>query len=85
MSNKLSKHAFIVKFRFVYLAEKPVFQKGRGVAAVIGAIQQFNVSDANGFKPGSLTKTAADYFFVKNTLMNSMNFHPILNNNFLKT
>ena len=64
VENKLSRHAFRVKFRMIYLAEKKVFSKGRGVAAVIGAIQQFNTADANGFKPGKRTKTAVDYFRV---------------------
>lgn len=65
VQRKLSKLAFRLKFRMIYLADKQVFSKGRGVAAVMGAIQQFNVSDSNGFKPGRRTKTAADYFWVK--------------------
>ncbi|HNP75273.1 MAG TPA: hypothetical protein PKL09_02795 [bacterium] len=65
VQRKLSKHSFRVKFRVVYLADKEVFNKPKGVAAVIGSIQQFNSADANGFKPGDKTKTAADYFRVK--------------------
>ncbi|MFA5029477.1 MAG: hypothetical protein WC518_01850 [Patescibacteria group bacterium] len=68
IQHKLSKIPFRVKFRMIYLAKKDVFAKGRGVAAVIGNIQQFNVSDANGFKPGPKTKTAVDYFRVKKRL-----------------
>ncbi|MEK7653410.1 MAG: hypothetical protein AAB358_02950 [Patescibacteria group bacterium] len=64
IERKLSKHAFRVKFRLIYLGERDVFKKGRGVGAVIGAIQQFNAHDSNGFKPGKKTKTSADYFFV---------------------
>lgn len=64
VENKISKHNFKVKFRMIYLGRKEVFAKGRGVAGVIGAIQQFNTSNANGFKPGKLSKTAADYIFV---------------------
>lgn len=64
IEKKLTKQAFKVKFRMVYLAKKEVFAKGRGVTGVTGSIQQFNTSDANAFKPGSYTKTAADYFFV---------------------
>jgi len=64
IQQKLSKIPFRAKLRLVYLGEKDVFNKGRGVAAVIGTIQQFNTSDANGFKPGGKTKTAVDYFRV---------------------
>lgn len=64
IQRKLSKIAFRTKFRVVYLAEKSVFSKPKGVAAVIGSIQQFNVADSNGFKPGPRSKTAADYFNV---------------------
>ena len=64
IQKKLSQHSFQVKFRFVYLAEKEVFNKGRGVASVVAGIQQFNAADSNGFKPGPKTKTAADYFRV---------------------
>ncbi|MEK7072318.1 MAG: hypothetical protein AAB969_02000, partial [Patescibacteria group bacterium] len=42
IQKKLSQHSFQVKFRFVYLAEKEVFNKGRGVASVVAGIQQFN-------------------------------------------
>jgi len=74
IERKLSKHAFRVKFRLIYLAEKNVFSKGRGVAAVIGAIQQFNTTDANGFKPGKRTKTAVDYFRVGARTVYRQNF-----------
>ena len=65
VQHKLSMPAFKVKFRLVYLAKHEVFAKGRGVAAVMGALQQFNTAGSNGFKPGKRTKTAADYFRVK--------------------
>ena len=65
IQKKLAKHPFRVKFRLVYLAEQGVFNKGRGVAAIIGSIKQFSVSNANGFKPGPRTKTSVDYFRVK--------------------
>ncbi|MBI5765609.1 hypothetical protein HZA71_00070 [Candidatus Falkowbacteria bacterium] len=65
IQKKIAKHPFRVKFRLVYLAEQGVFNKGRGVAAIIGSIKQFSVSNANGFKPGPRTKTSVDYFRVK--------------------
>lgn len=73
VQRKLSKHAFRLKFRMIYLSEKEVFNKGKGVGAVMGAIQQFNIADANGFKPGSRTKTAADYYMVKSRVAKRQN------------
>ena len=73
VQKKLSQHSFRLKFRFVYLAEKAVFNKGRGVASVMAGIQQFNVADSNGFKPGPRTKTAADYFRVKQRIIQRQN------------
>lgn len=65
VQNKLSKIPFKTKFRMVYFGRKDGFNKAKGVAAVIGAIQQFNLMDSNGFKPGAKTKTGVDYFFVQ--------------------
>lgn len=73
IQNKLSKHRFRFKFRLVYLGKNEVFNKGRGISAVIGAIQQFNSSDCNGFKPGKRTKTAADYFMTAKRIAEKQN------------
>ncbi len=73
VQRKLAKHSFRVKFRMVYLGERGVFSKPKGVASVVGSIQQFNSSDANGFKPGSRTKTGADYFRVKKRVAQKQN------------
>jgi len=73
VENKLSKQALKVKFRMVYLAKRPVFAKGRGVTGITGALQQFNTVDANAFKPGGYTKTAADYFFVDQRIAKRQN------------
>ena len=70
---KLSKQCFKVKFRMVYLGKKASFSKGRGVTGITGALQQFNTSDANAFKPGGYTKTAADYFFVNERIATKQN------------
>ncbi len=65
VQRKLSKHPLRTKIRFIYLAQKPVFNKGKGVAAVMGAFQQFNTIDCNGLKPGAgVSKTSADYYFT---------------------
>ncbi|MFA5020873.1 MAG: hypothetical protein WC517_02310 [Patescibacteria group bacterium] len=73
VERKLSKQAFKVKFRLVYLGRKDVFAKGRGVTGIVGSIQQFNTADANAFKPGGLTKTSADYFFVDRRIAERQN------------
>jgi len=62
---KLSQICFATKFRLYYLAHNEVFAKGRGVNAVIGAINQFNSSDLNAFKKDKRIVTDADYFFTK--------------------
>lgn len=61
---KLSKPAFGFKFRVIYLGKREVFNKAKGVTGIMGALQQFNTADANGFKGGPRTKTGADYFRV---------------------
>jgi len=73
IQNKLSKHRFRFKYRLIYLGKNEVFNKGRGISAVIGAIQQFNSTDCNGFKPGKRTKTAADYFMTAKRVAEKQN------------
>jgi hypothetical protein len=73
VERKLSKQALKVKFRMCYIGKKEVFAKGRGVTGVTGSIQQFNTTDANAFKPGAFTKTAADYFFVDQRIATKQN------------
>lgn len=58
IQNKASKSGFAVKFRMVYLGKKEVFSKSRGVAGILGAINQFNTLDMNGFKPDDRAKTS---------------------------
>jgi len=62
---KLAQITFASKFRLYYLAHNEVFSKGKGVNAILGAINQFNTSDLNAFKKNKRTVTDVDYFFVK--------------------
>ncbi|MFA6919263.1 MAG: hypothetical protein WC244_04140 [Patescibacteria group bacterium] len=64
VQTKLGKPAFGFKFRVIYLGKKEVFNKGKGVTGIMGSLQQFSTTDANGFKGGPRTKTGADYFRV---------------------
>lgn len=73
VEKKISKQALKVKFRMAYIGKKGIFSKTRGVTGITGALQQFNTSDANAFKPGSYTKTAADYFFVDSRIAQRQN------------
>lgn len=65
IENKLAKICFSVSFRVYYMAHKDVFEKGRGINALLGAINQFNTSDLNAFKKFKRLTTHRDYFFVR--------------------
>jgi hypothetical protein len=47
MEMKINKVGFKTKLRGVYLARKEVFRQSRGVNALLGAINQFNMPNAN--------------------------------------
>ncbi len=68
IERKVSKIGFRVKFRMIYWGRRESFLKGRGVAAVVGAIQQFNTLDLNGFKPSKLVTTKAEYFLKESRI-----------------
>ncbi len=59
IENKISKLAFKVCIRFVYVAKKDFFNKAN-MAAVMGAFKQFNTLDLNAFKGNSEAGTSAD-------------------------
>lgn len=61
---KISKLGFDTKFRTLYFGRHDLFSKSR-VAAITGAVKQFNTLDLNGFKPDKKMKTSRDFFFVK--------------------
>jgi len=73
IQGKLSKIAFEVKFRIIYLAKKEIFSSARGVAGILGAINQFNTLDMNGFKPSSWAKTSGGLIFAKKRLAKKQN------------
>lgn len=51
VENKISKLVFNAKIRFLYIAKKEAFAKGRVVMPFIGAIKQFNTNDLQSLKP----------------------------------
>ncbi len=62
---KMSKIGFKVKGRMIYMARRDVFNKAKGVAAIWGAISQFNTLHMNFFTKDKPTVTTADYFRVE--------------------
>lgn len=63
MEEKIRKVGFKTKMRAVYIARKEVFRPERGVQALKGAVQQFNVPSANSIAP--TYGDSASYFFKK--------------------
>lgn len=63
MEEKITKIGFKTKMRGIYLARKEVFRPERGVNALIGAINQFNIPSANSLAPTHTVKT--DYLLKK--------------------
>lgn len=55
MEKKISKIGLKTKMRAAYIARKEVFNPTRGVNALIGAINQFNIPTANSIVPKSTT------------------------------
>ena len=51
IQSKISKIAFETKIRLIYLAEKEVFAKDRGVIGVLSAFNAVNTLDMNGLEP----------------------------------
>ena len=61
---KLSKSGFLTKFRFVYAALKPVFDKGRA-ALIKASLQQYGSLSMNSFKGYGLVTPQTDYFWQR--------------------
>lgn len=63
MEKKISMLGFKTKMRALYLARKEVFQPGRAVNAIIGALHQYNIPTANSIVPKF--SSGAHYMFAK--------------------
>jgi hypothetical protein len=68
IERKASKLGFKCKLRIIYWGRRDTFLKGRGVDGVIGAIQQFNTLNLNGFKTSQTLTTKADYFLKQSRI-----------------
>ncbi|HTX86892.1 MAG TPA: hypothetical protein VMC41_02410, partial [Candidatus Nanoarchaeia archaeon] len=64
IEKKSGKVAFEFKIRFVYLADKEVFNKPKAFSGFVGYMKQFTAVDTNSFKPDmDKTATSTAYFF----------------------
>lgn len=72
MEAKISKIVFKTKIRAVYVARKDVFHPERGVHALLGAISQFNVLNANSIVP---TVGVTAFYFLK---QQRISYHKLL-------
>lgn len=61
MEEKIAKVGLKTKMRGIYLARKEVFNPKRGINALLGAINQFNIPSANSIAP--VMTTEVSYFF----------------------
>jgi len=59
IQKKIAKIGFKTKIRLLYVAKKENFYINRGITGMLGALNQFNTLDLNGFKPDEVTKTQA--------------------------
>jgi len=57
IQDKIAKIAFDTRIRLIYIAEKQVFSKDRGVIGVLSAFNAVNTLDMNGLEPEKKTVT----------------------------
>ncbi len=57
IQTKIAKIAFDTRIRLIYIAEKEVFSKDRGVIGVLSAFHAVNTLDMNGLEPEKKTVT----------------------------
>ena len=62
IQRKISKIGFRTKIRIIYLAKKDLYDVHRAIPGVLGAFNQFNTLDMNGFKPDDYVKTVPPSF-----------------------
>ncbi len=58
------RHGYETCIRWIYVAKRDVFDKGKGVSIVFTFFSQFGSATRNNFVPDSKTKTSAYYFFT---------------------
>ncbi len=68
IESNISKEGFVTTSRLVYVGEKSIFSKARGVAGGFGALKQFADLTLNSLIPDNRTKTYAIYHFTESRL-----------------
>ncbi|MBU2575877.1 hypothetical protein KKF64_02215 [Patescibacteria group bacterium] len=61
---KADKHGFWTKFRYLYIADKAIATKARGLSPVMGSMRQFGSLNMNALRPHKYTKTWSLYYFM---------------------
>lgn len=64
IENNAKKPGFETDIRWLYLAKRDVFDKGKGNSTVFSYFSQFGSQDLNSFSPNGNTKTSAYYFLT---------------------
>lgn len=62
IERNISKVGFETKFRFIYVAKKEIYQKGRGIVGTLGGLEVFHTQNLNWFWLDKHTKTKLDYW-----------------------
>jgi len=71
---KADKHGYWTKFRYLYIADKKIATKSKGLSPIMGAIKQFDSMNSNGFRVHRYTKTWGLYYlFVKQRIARRQN------------
>jgi hypothetical protein len=71
---KADKIGFWCKYRYIYIADKKIASKARGLSPVMGAMKQFMSLNLNGLRVHKYTKTwGLDYFKVKERISRRQN------------
>ncbi len=68
IERKASKIGFKTKIRIIYWGRRETFLKGRGQAGIMGALQQYNLLNMNGFKTSKKLTTKAEYFLKESRI-----------------
>ncbi len=76
---KVTKKAYETKFRYIYMAEKEMLNKGLGINAVFGALNQFSAQDLNSFKPDRLTFVKTNFILFNKMRMRQRQRRLMLN------
>lgn len=66
---KMSHSCYNAVLRYIYVGKRSVFRKGVGVTAPLGALKQVNDANFNMLLADNVTKTYAQYYFIKPRLL----------------